>query len=50
VQGICRYFCPAAYLGGHYNANGNALLADVTIEYLANPTAYSAAAARVPRP
>jgi len=50
VQGICRYFCPAAYLGGHYNAKGNALLADVTIEHLANPTAYSAAVARVPRP
>jgi len=36
VEGICRYFCPAAYLGGHYNARGNALLAEVTIDYLAN--------------
>jgi hypothetical protein len=39
VEGICRYFCPAAHLGGHYNARGNALLAEVTIDYLAQRTA-----------
>lgn len=50
VQGICRYFCPAAYLGGHYNGRGNALLADVTIDHLGNPTTYSASAERGPRP
>jgi hypothetical protein len=41
VQGICRYFCPAAHLGGHYNARGNALLAEVTIDYLAHQTTRS---------
>jgi hypothetical protein len=36
AQAICRYFCPTAnYLSGHYNARGNALLAEVTIEHLA---------------
>jgi hypothetical protein len=49
VQAVCRYFCPAAYLGGHYNGRGNALLAEVTIDHLANPTTYSASAERAPR-
>ena len=50
VQGICRYFCPASNLGGHYNARGNALLAEVTIDYLANRTTFVAPAGGAPSP
>jgi hypothetical protein len=46
VEGICRYFCPSAYLGGHYNQRGNALLAEVTADYLAVWATHSAPAGR----
>ena len=50
VAAICRYFCPAQYLGGHYNGRGNEVLADVTVRYLAEHVTLIAPASAGPRP
>lgn len=51
VQGICRHFCSnPKYLGGHYNERGNAVLAEVTIDYLAHRTTHSRPPMHAPLP
>ena len=51
VDGICRYFCSSPrYLGGHYNNQGNSLLAAVTVRFLVDYLSEAKRAARLVQP